>query len=380
VFLVVILAGVGAAAVVQSAGNSTDRRDPGPRVPTVADSPQPTPTPTLSATASGSPVPSASPAAPAALTYLRGTRLVTRSLGSDVEQTVMDLHTADVSASSTSSWLAYVAPKKGTFPGNGDFVPRPELHFLDLASGADLDVGSGFDPLWKGDGSEVAYLAPSRARNCDAENCAGTVRVMVAAPDAPPRQLTAFGRLHLLAWAGDRLLVSDDADLRHTMSVASDGSGTSALPVPPSKIWDASPDGQTLLTVVPGHVSFMHLVGGRPTRTATSYDLAGEILGDGSWSTDPNRAAGVVRKRDGSSVLAFLSPQHGVVPVRGSAGAMGNVVWDSGAARFAFVAEDKSHRNRLRTVVCRMVTDLRASCRPWFSWSQGVALLKLSSS
>jgi hypothetical protein len=305
---------------------------------------------------------------------------VTRSLGSDVEHPVVDLHTADVTASSTSAWLAYVAPKKGSSPGNGDFVRRPELHLLNLESGADVDVGPGFDPLWKADGSEVAYVAASRSRTCDAENCSGTVRVMVVSPGAPPRQLTAFGRLHLLAWAGDRLLVSDDADLEHTMSVASDGSGAAALPVPPSKIWDASPDGAILLTVVPGRVTFMDLVGGRPTGTPTSFAMAGGILGDGSWSADPGRVAGVVRKRNGSSVMALLSPQHGVVPVPGSAGAMANVVWDPSAARFAFVAVDGSHRARLRTVVCRMINDTKASCKPWFSWSQGVALLKLSPS
>jgi hypothetical protein len=368
--------------VVRLANSSTDPGHRGSRGPTVADSARssPTPTPTPSITASVSPIPSSPPPGPPALTFLRGTRVVTRSLGSDVEHTVIDLHTADVSASSTLPWLAYVAPKKGSFPGNGDFVRRPELHLLNLASGADVDVGPGFDPLWKADGSEVAYVAASRARTCDAENCSGTVRVMVVSPGAPPHQLTGFGRLHLLAWAGDRLLVSDDADLKHTMSVASDGSGAATLPVPPSKVWDASPDGTILLTVVPGRVIFTHLVGGRPTGTPTSFSMAGAILGDGSWSVDPGRLAGVVRKRNGSSLLALLSPQHGVVPLAGSAGAMGNVVWDPGAERFAFVAVDPNHRDRLRTVVCRMISDVRASCRPWFSWSQGVALLKLSGS
>jgi hypothetical protein len=370
--------------VVRLAGDSTDRGDGGPRGPRVAGSAPSsttlTPTPTPSTTSSVSPLPSPPPTAPAALTFLRGTRVVTRSLGSDVEHPVVDLHTADVTASSTSAWLAYVAPKKGSSPGNGDFVRRPELHLLNLESGADVDVGPGFDPLWKADGSEVAYVAASRSRTCDAENCSGTVRVMVVSPGAPPRQLTAFGRLHLLAWAGDRLLVSDDADLKHTMSVASDGSGAAALPVPPSKIWDASPDGAILLTVVPGRVTFMDLVGGRPTGTPTSFAMAGGILGDGSWSADPGRVAGVVRKRNGSSVMVLLSPQHGLVPVPGSAGAMANVVWDPSAARFAFVAVDASHRARLRTVVCRMINDTKASCKPWFSWSQGVALLKLSPS
>jgi hypothetical protein len=304
---------------------------------------------------------------------------VTRSLGSSVEHTIANLHTADVAASSSSSWVAYVAPKRDSFPGNGDFVRRPELHLLDLSTGADADIGPGFDPLWKIDGSEVAYVASNRPRNCDAENCAGTVRVMIAAPGVPPRGLTAFGHLHLLAWAGDRLLVSDDADVKHTMSVASDGSGAVTLAVPPSEIWDASPDGRLLISVRSGGVTFTQLAAGLPAGTPTHFNMAGAILGDGSWSTNPHRVAGVVRGRDGTSLMALLSPQHGVVPVPGSTGAMGNVVWDSGAQRFAFVAIDRTHRSRLQTIVCRVIDDLKASCRPWFSWSQGVALLKLSS-
>jgi hypothetical protein len=342
-------------------------------------SPTATPTPTPSVTTSLTPPPPTAPSGSVALTYLRGTRIVTRSLGTDAEHTVVDLHTADVSASSTSSWLAYVVPKKGSSVGNGDFVRRPELHLLDASSGTDVKVGPGFDPQWNSDGTEVAYVAPSHARTCDAETCGGAVRIMIAGPGVAPSPITGFAHLHLLGWAGSRVLISNDADLKHTTSAATDGSQPVAIQVPPSVVWDVSPDGRLLVTVGQGDVTFTQLVGGRPTRSVKRFGIAGGTLGDGSWSTDPTRAAGVVRRRDGSSQMALLSPQEGVVPVPGTEGAMGNVVWDSGAGRFAFVAVDARHRNRLETVLCRMTGDMGASCRPWFSWSLGVALLKLSS-
>ncbi|MEA2508298.1 MAG: hypothetical protein QOG21_380 [Actinomycetota bacterium] len=379
VLVVILLAGAGAVVVVRFSGNPAHSGHPGPRVRIAPNSPTTTATPTPSLTPSLTPSPSTTPSGAVVLTYLRGTRIVIRSLGADDEHTVVNLHTADVSASSTSSWLAYVVPKKGSSAGNGDFVRRPELHLLDASSGTDVKVGPGFDPQWKSDGTEVAYLAPSRARTCDAETCGGAVRVMIAAPGVTPRPITGFAHLHLLAWAGSRLLISNDADLEHTTSAATDGSPPVAIPVPPSEVWDVSPDGRTLLTVGQGGVTFTQLVEGRPTRSVRHFDIAAATLGDGSWSTDPNRAAAVVRKRDGSSRMALLSPRRGVLPVPGTEGAMGNVVWDSAAGRFAFVAVDARHRNRLETVLCRMIGDMRASCRPWFSWSLGVALLRLSS-
>jgi hypothetical protein len=305
---------------------------------------------------------------------------VTRAIGAGVEHTVVDLHTADVTASPTSSWVAYVIAQKGSDPsGNGDFVRRPELHLLDLASGTDVDVGLGFGPLWKTDGTEVAYLAPDRSRSCDGESCAGAVRVMLAAPAMPSRTITKFGRLHLLAWAGTRVLVSNDADPTDTISVATNGSRALTLAIPPSEIWDASPDGSMLITVSRATVSFTELRGGRPTQTVTNFDMSA-ALGDGSWSTNPGRVAGVVRKSDGSSRLALLSAYRGVIPIPGSQGAMGNVVWEQAAGRFAFVAVDARHHNRLQAVLCRLTGGAPAPCRRWFSWSQGVSLLKLSAS
>jgi hypothetical protein len=312
------------------------------------------------------------------LTYLRGTRIIGRGRGQRGERTISDPQTADVTASQASNWIAYVAAQTGAMTGDGDFVRKPKLHLMDLASGADLNVGVGFSPLWDATGSRVAYMAPDSPRSCDGETCAGAVRVMVAGPADPARQVTAFGHLHLLAWAGDRLLVADENDLTHTTSLALDGSAPFSIPIPPSQIWDASPDGRTLISVTPGKVHFMTLDAGRPTGSVRTLPSAA-IWGDGSWSAGSGRVAVVLRQPNGSTSMALMRPDGGPVPIAGSKGAMGNVVWDRAGTRFAYVGVDQTHRGRLQAVLCRLEPDRPAICKPWFHWIEGVSLLKLSS-
>jgi hypothetical protein len=314
-----------------------------------------------------------------ALTYLQGTRIVTRARGQRGGHTIIDLHTADISASPASDWIAYVAPQTGVAPADGDFVRKPELHFRNLASSSDLNIGVGFSPLWDGAGTRIAYMAPDSPRSCDGETCAGAVRVMVAAPGQLARPITPFGRLHLLAWAGDRLLVADDKDLTRTTSLALDGSAAFSIPVPPSEIWDASPDGSLLLSMTPGMLHFTTLVGGHTTTVVRTVSLASGILGDGSWSAGSGRVAGVLREPDGSAHMALLSADQGLLPVGGTEGAMGNVVWDREGSRFAYVGVNEGHRGRLQAILCRLRPGGQTACKPWFSWLQGVSLLRLTS-
>jgi hypothetical protein len=109
-----------------------------------------------------------------------------------------------------------------------------------------------------------------------------------------------------------------------------------------------------------------------------SVPIPGAILADGSWSAGSGKLAGVLRKRDGRSRLSFLSPDRSPVPVPGSAGAMGNVVWDRAGDSFAYVAVDATHRSRLQAILCRPRPSGSEVCRRWFSWAQGVSLLELS--
>ncbi|MDP9235696.1 MAG: hypothetical protein M3P01_14255 [Actinomycetota bacterium] len=371
--LVLVTAVVGAVYLVGLRNEPGAQRHPSPRQ-------QPGGSPT---SPGGAHTPIASPPAVApgsiALTYLQGTRIVTRARGQRGGRTIVDLQTADISASPASDWIAYVAAQIGVAPGDGDFVRTPKLHFRNLASGSDLNVGVGFSPLWDGAGTRIAYMAPDSPRSCDGETCAGAVRVMVAAPGQLARPITPFGRLHLLAWAGDRLLVADDKDLTRTTSLALDGSAAFSIPVPPSEIWDASPDGRLLLSVTPGRLHFTTLVRGHTTSSVRTVALASGILGDGSWSAGSGRVAGVLRGADGSAQMALLTADHGLLPIGGTEGAMGNVVWDRAGSRFAYVGVNEGHRGRLQAMLCNLGPGDETACKPWFSWVQGVSLLRLTS-
>jgi hypothetical protein len=328
----------------------------------------PSPTPTASQPDRSSP-----PAA--TLTYLRGTRLVKRTTGSAVERELLDLHTADVAAAPSSAWLAYVL-SRGTSTEDGDFTQVPDLHLLDPRQSEDADLGPGFAPLWSSSGSQLAYLMPTQPRRCDGESCAGAVRVMTVTPGGSPRAISPSGHWHLLAWLGDRVLVANEQEFGRTLSLS--GSRNS-IPInaPPNEIWDGSPDGRLLVTVTPGKINFTHVVGGNPTDEVRSFHSSA-TLGDGSWNPASRLIAGVLRTGTGSTRMTLLSEHAGLLPIERSRGAMGSVIWDSAGDRFVYVSVAAENRNRLQANLCNLRPAQKVTCRPWFTWSQGVSLLQLS--
>jgi hypothetical protein len=174
-------------------------------------------------------------------------------------------------------------------------------------------------------------------------------------------------------------LVADDNDLTRTTSLAVDGSAGFSIPLPPSEIWDASPDGRLLLSVTPGRLHFTTLTGGHTTTGVRTFSLASAILGDGSWSAGSGQVAAVLRESDGSARMALLTAAHGLLPIGGTDGAMGNVVWDRAGSLFAYVGVNEGHRGRLQAMLCRLIPGSETVCRPWFSWLQGISLLRLTS-
>jgi hypothetical protein len=360
---------------------ATSKRDGAPPHPHVIRPLATTSPGTSLPVASAKPAPPSSPAqsspspSSATLIFVRNGHVMRRDLLTGEEVNIANLHTGDVTASPTSSWTAYVTP---TAPEEeGDFVQRPEMHFVDIGSGENIDVGKGFAPLWDPRGSQIAYLKPAESRRCDGETCIGSVRVMIAGPERRASPVAAPGHWHLLAWSGQRLLVSNDDHPGRAVSLSSDGSPSFAVPVAPSEIWDASPSGDRLLTVAPSNFKFVKLVDGHPTRQVESFPIDGE-LGDGAWNGSSGRIVAVLRKGGGRGVMALLSRQSGSTPIAGSDGAMGNVVWSGSGDQFAYVSIDPHSRSHLQAVLCQVITELRVRCRTVFSWSQGVSLLKLS--
>lgn len=377
---VLVMAGSGALYLA----DSLDPRPAGPpgrHFPTSRREGSPTPpvpsqTSVSVATPSSSGSRSAAPPASGTLIYLRGTRILSRDIRSGPPRLVVDLHTPDLAISTSSGSIAYVVPQ-GSSTDEGDFVRRPELHLLDIGSGGDADLGVGFSPVWNAMGTEFVYLSPTQSRGCDGETCAGRVRVILGAAGASPRPISSPGHWHILAWSGNRVLASEGTDSSRTFSLSSTGGPLLAIEIPPNEIWDASPMGDQLITVTADKISLLELRGGHPAGDSHTIATAA-TLGEGTWSSGSGLVAAVVIQRGRGGRLALLSGRDAPVPVAGSEGAMGNVIWNLAGDRFAYVSVDAGDHSRLQAVLCRLDRGRRARCRPLFSWAQGISLLKLT--
>lgn len=302
--------------------------------------------------------------------YVDGTRVVRRSPAGRTE-TVAKLPSPDVVASRATPHLAYVT---GAPSPDDDFLVDPVLHVLDPTTGEDVEAGAGVSPLWAPDGARVAYLQPAGDRRCEGEVCSGEARVAtVDTATGSLRTVLPPGRWTLLAWAGDVLLVADARAIDRTVTVDAAGRRGS-LPVAPSELWDASPDGRWLVVARPGAAAFVPLDDGRVSGPPRRVPLAGRVLADGAWAPDSSRLAAVLLDPSGArrSRLAILDPESSrPAPVRGTAGASSSVLWSRSGAEVAFAAEAGAH---LEARVCRVDG---GPCRRGPSWTSGVRLLRL---
>jgi hypothetical protein len=303
------------------------------------------------------------------LLYLDGTTLERMEIESGKSTRLARLPAPDVAASRSTRWIAYVV---GTSAVADDFVESPVLHLLDVTSGEDIDAGPGFAPLWHPLDDRVAFLRPAEPRECDAETCRGAVTVAVVEPGGAAQDLLPAGRWGLLAWAGDDLLVADGKDLSHTTVV---GPGVhTKLDVPPSEIWDASPDGRRLVTVGATGAQVVHLDAGTISGSPRAVDLPGGLLGDGSWSSDSTRFAAIVRDRGGTRVVVVEGDGLTARPLPGSAGAAGSVLWSPSGTVVSITRSAQGGR-RLEAAFCPVDSGTR--CRGLFSWVQDVVLLRM---
>jgi hypothetical protein len=303
------------------------------------------------------------------LLYLEGTTLARMDIESGKRTRLARLPAPDVAASRSTKWIAYVL---GTSAVADDFVESPVLHLLDVTSGEDIDAGPGFAPLWHPLDDRVAFLRPVEPRECDAETCRGGVTVAVVEPGGEARDLLPAGRWGLLAWAGDDLLVADGTDLSHTTVV---GPGVhTELDVPPSQIWDASPDGRRLVTVGATGTQMVPLDAGTISGSPRKVDLDGGLLGDGSWSSDSSRFAATLRDRGRTRVVVVESDGLTARPLVGSAGGAGSVLWSPSGTAVSITRSAEGGR-RLEAAYCPVDSDTR--CRSLFSWVQDVVLLRM---
>ena len=296
-----------------------------------------------------------------------------RNVATGADRVLARLPSRDVYAAPGSIDLAYVLSGRGPRRG-GDFVEDPRLFLFDPFTGRRDEVGSGHSPLWHARGRLLAFLRPVGDRRCLAERCVG--RAQVVALDLDTRRAEVVlpaGRWGLLGWAGNSLLVAGEDDLGRIEAVARDGTRRS-IPVAPSRVWDASPDGRWLATAEPGGIGLSSL-GADRLSGARVVSLDGTPA-DGAWAPDSSKLAAVVlsQPRNGRVVLVAV-PGRFPRSLSGSRGAVGNVVWSSDGSALAFAAVAGRGGQRLKAVHCRLVNAPR--CRALFSWSEGVLLLGL---
>lgn len=310
------------------------------------------------------------------LLFLRGRVIRSFDLDGAVQEMVVRLpgDNAVLSIDGTTAAVVTAAVPTGN---DQDFLEYPELQTIDLAGGAREILGPGFSPLWSASDS-LAYIEPVERRACDGEVCSGRARVVVAGPGGSPQPVTSPGRWGLLGWAGTRLLVTDQSDLRRTVSVGPDGDTTS-LAIPPSEVWGASPDGHWLLRADRRSSRILALdESGAPTGRAIDMDLDGAALGPGAWAPDSSTVTAVaITAAPGgipvSRMLTLSTAGPPPKPVPGSRRAVGGVIWASDSSRFAYAQATGPGLSRLTARLC----DLDGACRSLFHWTQGVTLLAL---
>ncbi len=277
--------------------------------------------------------------------YLSGDTLSRLDLDSGATRPIGRAPTNDLHASDASPWVAYVVSGAGA-QGEEDFLAEPVLRTINVDTGAESEIGPGFNPLWHPTDARLAYLRPIVERRCSGERCRGLFEVVVYDADSKiSTELREPGRFNLLAWSGDRVLVSNESDLSVTLSLGSKAD-VERLDIEPSELWDASPDGRWLLRSDPSGATLIDLESG--DESAVQIDEG--VLADGAWSPDSKHiATGVLNEaRTKTRALLIDVPQGNVREITDELPGILDVTWAPNARQFGFLAfVGRSNRTEL---------------------------------
>lgn len=336
---------------------------------------RPSQSPAQKTSSSASPVDSATPSDDGGpvLLYMDGRTLHRFDVEAGDEK-LDKLPSPDVAATLDGARLAYVVGAVEA-PDDEDFIASPEIRIYEVESGNDVTIGGGLSPFWHPDGTRLAYLEPNAARVCEGESCSGSSNVVIADLETEERKtVVADGRWSLVGWWGERLLVVDQEGEPATVAVSEDGE-TETLPVAPSEVWGAAPDGGPVVRSVGDRVEFLS-----PDRfeVLATVDLDGRLLGRGTWSptSEELSAALLDRGRFTSQLVLIDLNTQDPVSLDASRGATGEVVWAVDGDAYVYVRSTGPQGLMLEAVYCA-----RASsnvCDPLFSWRRGVKLLSLN--
>jgi hypothetical protein len=314
---------------------------------------------------------------PLQLLYSASGTLLVRGLHDGRARSFGPPRRGDVFAAQGSRWVAEVVPSAPS--GDEDFLASPRLVVWRVGANLRRErVGPGVAPVWDSGGRWVAYLRPKGERACAGELCRGTVAVAAFNPaTGVSKRLLPAGHYALLAFSHRRLWVADQADLSRTI-VLSLGGTRSTVPIPPSELWDVSPDGRWLVRSTGRSAELIGLRGSRLVGPVEAVPLAGRLLADGSWAHDSSRVAAVLLPRHRSperARVSLFSPQDPVPrPQAGTRHAVGQVVWAPNDSKFAVVRAAGRRLTRLQATLCRLAS---GRCSSLFSWVEGVVLLRL---
>lgn len=344
---------------------------------------------------------------PPQILFMSGSSLVRRDIDNQEEHVLKELPTANVHAAPGSEHLAYVT-SGATDDTSGDTIADPVLHLTVAGGEEDHVVGPGYAPLWSPTGARLAYLKPVGEKDCAGEICTGESEVVVLDPES--REETTVldrGDWRILAWAGEWILVSDARDTSTALSVSVDGE-VKDLGIPPSEVWDASPDGRWLVRVPSepeAQAEFLPLDAGSVNGTAIEIPLDGAVMTAGTWAPDSSRVAAVLqrgsmeldpgsgrggeggRKTQGgpgrpdpstvpvTEVVVFSPEEPDLVTVEQSSAASSQVLWTPDGAAVAFPRLIDPRTGLLQASLCPV--DKKGSCSVLMSWTQSVVLLRM---
>jgi hypothetical protein len=288
--------------------------------------------------------------------FLRGPKIVALDVNDRTEQVLGRVPAPDVFSVPARPDRFLLVEARG---GGEDFAADPQLSVIDDAGSTRTSFGSGFSPLPDPAGRKVAFLRSTGERVCEGEACFGGTAVFVGDLDGGADPLVPPGNWHLIAWAGDSVILSGAGKT----FLAAFGSDLERVPVAPGEVWGATPNGDHLILVRRERVEFLDVSSGETIETTIEGRLA-----EGAWNPAGTEALAVLVTKGGTRLVRFTTDgAAGVVP--DSQGAAGPVLWGPDGS-FLFV---RAAGLELEAIFCG--PDF--TCRPILRWTEGITPLAL---
>jgi hypothetical protein len=275
-------------------------------------------------------------------------------------------------ASVGSSWVAIQVSEED------EGAPKPIVYLFDPETEEEVHLGVLLQPTFSPDGNRLAALRPVDESLCTDARCGGDKEIVVFDLDDPDGEeaLGEPGRFQMRGWAGDHLVVSDEATdgLPVLQSISPDGE-VADLTLLPVAMWGASPNGAYVVESGEGGTRFHPFSAGLIAGEGAEIPIPeGTVLGSGAWSPDSERVAAFAIGSDGELQLVTFGPSdpEPQVLTEGGGSSTGDVLWSPDSDALAFT---RFNGTELEAVYC--VVDDPDSCEVLFSWTRGISLLRL---